>query len=606
MKKNIYLLPFAFLMSCLSFGQENKLDLLQENAFQFIFTDQTKALDLIDSLNLENKNLLPKEQSRNLSLKGVYYGVQNELDSAAHYFQKALKIIPKEEEFYPKLVNNLAITYKKKGEYQEALSLLLDGLEVARENNNLDALQKIYSEMSSCYRAINNYNLAVEYSLKSIETENKKKQPNAKSIAFEKQKTANLYGLLGNYGFAEEIYEEIIDYFNESPYQDANVSTFLNYANALIKLDKVNEAFGYIKKAKKTLKDFKNDELFAFLKLTEANYYASINQNNKAKECYEKSLASFQQHQDNYLKTVNEYLSFLSKNNSFEEIVNLSKRVEDKDLSKFGILDLIEYKNNIGEAHENLSKFKQASVYYKTTIQLKDSLQKLENFQIAKDLQAKYQNEIIDQRNTILQERVVSETRKTLAVLGFSLAIGILLVSIIFRYRIQFRNKNKLAKALQEKLEAENELIILKDALLQQQKKELLSKSYENISLEKKIANITKKIPKIDRNTYKEIKEVKSMISPEDELNKLKFEFERLYPNFREEIHEIYPELSKNDLLFLSFIKLKFTYKEIATILSITHQSVITKKYRIVKKMKLSSEIDLYDFIINESYKSFM
>ncbi|MFO7702618.1 MAG: hypothetical protein R6V37_06480, partial [Psychroflexus maritimus] len=74
MKKNIYLLSFAFLMSCLSFGQENKLDLLQENAFQLIFTDQAKALDLIDSLNLENKNLLPKEQSRNLSLKGVYYG----------------------------------------------------------------------------------------------------------------------------------------------------------------------------------------------------------------------------------------------------------------------------------------------------------------------------------------------------------------------------------------------------------------------------------------------------------------------------------------------------------------------------------------------------
>ncbi|GGE26703.1 tetratricopeptide repeat protein [Psychroflexus planctonicus] len=602
--KIIFSFLISIFLSFACFAQDSVLKERQDEAFELIFSDPENALNKIDSLNKQNKLLRPGNQSRNLSLKGVYYGVQNELDSAVYYFQNALKIIPKEDDFYPKLVNNLAITYKKKGDYQKALNLLLEALEVASSTNNLDALQKIYSEMSSCYRALNNYNLAVEYSLKSIETENKKKQPNAKSIAFEKQKTANLYGLLGNYAFAENIYQEIIGYFNESPYKDANISTFLNYANALIKLDKTNEAFGYIGEAKKALKDFKNDELYAFLKLTEANYYASINQNNKAKKCYEKSLASFDQHQDNYLKTVNEYLNFLSKNNSFDEIVNLSKTVEVKDLRKFGVLDLIEYKKNIGEAHENLFKFDEASAYYKATIQLKDSLQKLENFQIAKDLQAKYQNEIINQRNTILKERVVSETRKTLAVLGFSLAVGILLTSLMFRYRIQLKNKNKLATALEDKLRAENELLNLKDALLEQQKKELLSKSFENISLEKKIAKISHKIPYIDQDTSNEIEAVKSMISPKDELNKLKFEFERLYPYFNEEIYEFFPKLSKDDVLFLSFIKLQFTYKEIATILNITHQSVISKKYRIIKKMKLSSELDLYEFIAKELYKS--
>ena len=247
-------------LSCACFAQDDLLKQKQDEAFELIFTNQAKAILVIDSLIVAHKDNQGFKQAKNYSNKGVYYGVQNELDSAAYYFNKGLEIIPRENSFYPKLANNLAITYKKKGSYQKALSTLLEVLEVARSTNNLDALQKIYSEMSSCYRALNNYNLAVEYSLKSIETENKKENPDPKSIAFEKQKTANLYGLLSNYGFAEKIYEEIIDYFNESPYKDAKISTYLNYANALIKLNKSDEAISYIDKAEAALKDFDNNE----------------------------------------------------------------------------------------------------------------------------------------------------------------------------------------------------------------------------------------------------------------------------------------------------------------------------------------------------------
>ena len=581
-------------------SQVKTIEKAQEEAFQLIFTDKKKASLLIDSLISKETDFSDVNKGRHYSLKGVYFGVQNELDSATLYFSTALKLVPKEDDFYPKLVNNLAITQKKRGNYQEALNLLLEALEVAVSSNNLDALHKIYSEMSSTYRALNNYNLAVDYSLKAIETESKKENPDPKNIAFEKQKIANLYGFLRNYKFAENIYEEIITYFESSPYTDANVSTYLNYANALIKLDNIQKASIYIDKAKVIFEDFTNDELFAFLKLTEANYFSAIGENEKAKECFETSLANFNNHKDNYLKTFNQYLYFLTNNHWFEEIIALEGIQANKDLTKFGIIDLIEYNNYVGNAYERLMRFDQSSRYYKETIDLKDSLQKLENFQIAKDLQAKYQNEIIQQKNLTLQEKVQSEARKNLAILGFSLFIGVLLLSLILRFRIQLKNKTILSEVYAKKIEAEEQLVLFKDTLLEEQKKELLSKSLETASLAKKLNSIKSKIGASEVSVKENLSDVEDYLKPENEIKKLTYEFQRAYPNFETQLKEAYPDLNRNDILFLSFIKLKFSFKDIATILNITHQSVITKKYRIAKKLQLTKEDDIYDFIHNE------
>lgn len=600
-------LVYTFLIVCLVFttniAQEKSLDVIQDEAFQLIFTDQERAIFVIDSLIEQKQDFSKANQGRNYSLKGVYYGVQNELDSAVNYFSKALELVPKEDAFYPKLVNNLAIAHKKKGNFQEALSLLINALEVAESNKNLSALHKIYSEISSCYRALNNYDLAVEYSLKAIETENKNPEPNTKNLAFEKQKLANLYGLLEDYVFAENIYKEIIDYFETSPYTDANISTYLNYANALIRLDKTDEAITYINQANQSFENFSNDELFAFLKLTQANYFDAIGEKDKAKKCFEKSLASLGKNQDNYLKTLNQYLNFLNKNEDYKKMLELAQTQQENELVKFGIMDVIEYNEFVGNAYQKNKQFKESLNYYTVSLQLKDSLQSLKNFEIAKDLQARYQNEVISQRNTILQERVLSESRKQLAILGFAIAIGILLMSFIFVYKNRLKNKSKLTRVLEEKLAAEDELINFKNSLLEQQKKELVNKSLENMALEEVINRLTQKISNPDPSTIAEIKTIKESITPAYELKKLKLEFERIYPNFKNDITEKYPQLSKNDVLFLSFIKLKFTFKEIANIFGITHQSVISKKYRITKKMELSQEIDLYEFIAQDAYK---
>lgn len=406
---------------------------------------------------------------------------------------------------------------------------------------------------------------------------------------------------MGNYDFALKIYRELLPYFESSDYIDAKVSTLINYALALLNTGQNIEAKTMFEKVDKIFETYSNDELAAFFFYAKALFYTQYDSFDVANAHYLDAL----EHANgivsaNTFSILNSYLEFLNLHQRYEQVMTYAEYETAIDKSELGKVDLINFYSSLAVSATELKLYKTEAQYLTKVNQLRNDLQDTKNFIIAKDLQAKYQNEIIEQRNTILKERVVFETRKTLAIFGFSLAIGILFTSLMFRYKNKLRVKNKLALALEDKLEAEDELLILKDSLLEEQKKELLSKTFENISLEKKIAKITTKISHIDQDTLTEIEAIKGMISPESELNKLKFEFERLYPNFKEEIHKIYPEISKNDVLFLSFIKLKFSYKEIASVFSIAYQSVISKKYRICKKIKLDKEIDLYEFISNK------
>lgn len=72
--------------------------------------------------------------------------------------------------------------------------------------------------------------------------------------------------------------------------------------------------------------------------------------------------------------------------------------------------------------------------------------------------------------------------------------------------------------------------------------------------------------------------------------------FQEIYPGFVNKLLEINDELSSADLHLCAMIKLNFTSKEIANYMSILHKSAQQKKYRLRKKLNVSSDQDLYTF----------
>ncbi|RUA28671.1 MAG: hypothetical protein DSY76_04170, partial [Bacteroidetes bacterium] len=66
---------------------------------------------------------------------------------------------------------------------------------------------------------------------------------------------------------------------------------------------------------------------------------------------------------------------------------------------------------------------------------------------------------------------------------------------------------------------------------------------------------------------------------------------------FYSALREKYPNLTPNEVRLSALIRLDLSSKEIASILNISSKSVEMNRYRLRKKMQLSSSVNLSEFI---------
>ncbi|MGC5744022.1 hypothetical protein J4Q03_05845 [Chryseobacterium sp. NFX27] len=74
--------------------------------------------------------------------------------------------------------------------------------------------------------------------------------------------------------------------------------------------------------------------------------------------------------------------------------------------------------------------------------------------------------------------------------------------------------------------------------------------------------------------------------------------FKSQFPDYFERILESCPNLVASELEICALLKLNLSTKDIATATNTTIRSVENKKYRIRKKLNLSSETDLNSYMI--------
>ena len=67
---------------------------------------------------------------------------------------------------------------------------------------------------------------------------------------------------------------------------------------------------------------------------------------------------------------------------------------------------------------------------------------------------------------------------------------------------------------------------------------------------------------------------------------------------FFKKIKSLHPALTSNDLRLCAYLRLNLTSKEIAPLLNISVRSVEIKRYRLRKKMDLTHEQGLVEYIL--------
>lgn len=82
-----------------------------------------------------------------------------------------------------------------------------------------------------------------------------------------------------------------------------------------------------------------------------------------------------------------------------------------------------------------------------------------------------------------------------------------------------------------------------------------------------------------------------------DKLTSLEHSLKEMDKDFIKRVETLYPTLSRNDIRLMSFIKMGMASHEIITVLNITLESLHKSRYRLRKKLGLTSEQNLESFI---------
>lgn len=191
--------------------------------------------------------------------------------------------------------------------------------------------------------------------------------------------------------------------------------------------------------------------------------------------------------------------------------------------------------------------------------------------------------------------------------------VGILLSIILVHnlYRSYYKKqRHKILQAKEKELELKElenkqQLMTFENKSLQQDvenKGRELGISTMNLIKKNELLNSLK----TELSQVKNITELKSVINTinknlntTDDWRLFEEAFNNADKEFLKLIKEKHPELTANDLRLCAYLRLNLSSKEIAPLLNISHKSVEVKRYRLRKKMNLTHEMGLTDYILD-------
>src|SRR5690606_14134157 len=179
------------------------------------------------------------------------------------------------------------------------------------------------------------------------------------------------------------------------------------------------------------------------------------------------------------------------------------------------------------------------------------------------------------------------------------------------------REREDLENKHQQEIEySENEIVRLKNEKLESEvsfkNKELATTSMHLIKKNKLLSKIKKELlPIIDLDPgNKQSHEIKKVIKLLNNAEKgdadwkqFSIHFDSVHSDFLGKLKEKVPNLSANELKICAYIKMNLSSKEIAQLMSITIRAVEVSRYRLRKKLNVSANTNLFDYlyhIVNE------
>ena len=248
--------------------------------------------------------------------------------------------------------------------------------------------------------------------------------------------------------------------------------------------------------------------------------------------------------------------------------------------------------------------FQKALSYQEEISTVRDSMYSYDKHKLVKNLEVQFNVAEKDRKLTLLQkERDIALLSNYLLAASIVFIILLAFFIIFFQRRTHARDKlvlqakEALVTVLEEQKKIreqflQNEIEFKESqlsglALQMMQKNNLLQELKEQLEENEK-----------DREDKGLKKLINKGLNQDKDWTDFNRSFESLNKNFYSRLKELYPDISQNDLKLCALIKLNLSIKEMAGILNISPDSVKTARYRLRKKLELSTEDNLTEFIL--------
>ncbi len=265
-------------------------------------------------------------------------------------------------------------------------------------------------------------------------------------------------------------------------------------------------------------------------------------------------------------------------------------------------------------AQTNLLTFGQEGDIYKLLSQIHGSRHEWEEAYHFRIRAEEYQDSVrlLDMRTDIQKEKIRQEIaqnamqmhelemeKRQSIIVGTIVAIALLLLLILSGIIIYLlRKRAQERKLLYESKEKEL------TGQVEAKSRELSSDKLLSVSQIKTLEALSGYIrqmqeeKQIDRQVASVILgKIQESFKKEDEWENFKKHFDEVHPSFFKKLKELHPSLTENERKLCAYYKMGISNKQVALMMSVQPKSVIISRYRMHKKMGLSKEVSLNDYL---------
>lgn len=296
--------------------------------------------------------------------------------------------------------------------------------------------------------------------------------------------------------------------------------------------------------------------------------------------------------------------NFDKSKQALDEALKISKDLGSKDLEH-------EIYSTYSSLYQAKDDHKNALKYYKQHVALKDSIFDTEKSKQIAEMQTKYETAKKD-KELAFRQKAIAEKDKEISdnrVRQRTILVGMLLLAsaaffIVSRQRLRNRKDKEIfetnEKLIQEQLKNAEQDLKFKNKELTTYALHIIQKN--NILTELK-ESIQEAVDDMSADESKRLNKLIHLINYSFNLDRdwkdFKIAFEQVHEGFFEKLQKHYPNISPSEIRLCALLRLNFASKEIAAIMGISPDSVKVARYRLRKKLELSRNDSLVDFIRN-------